>query len=90
MRGKPFLPIWVCVSVSCLCMIARAQDQGEFTVDVIEFRGLNRVSDQLVRSQLEQEIAEPYSPKAVARDILRLYEMGMFSTIKVEMSGMLY
>ena len=47
-------------------------------------RGLVRVSEQLVRSQLEVQVGQPYNPNAVARDIRRLYALGHFDTIRVD------
>ncbi len=63
---------------------AGAQDTSESTINDIRIVGLARINEQLVRSQLEVQVGEPYSPRAVARDIRRLYELGFFTSIKVD------
>lgn len=64
-----------------------ADAQENPVVDAIEFRGLNRISEQLVQSQLEVKVGEIMQPRAVSRDIRRLYEMGFFITVKVEIES---
>lgn len=66
--------------------IAGAQDASESTIDDIRIVGLERINEQLVRSQLEVQVGELYSPRVVARDIRRLYELGFFTSIKVDAS----
>ena len=39
----------------------------------VEIQGLERVSEQLVRSQLEVQAGQTFTPLAVSRDIRRLY-----------------
>ena len=58
-----------------------AQGSTSTIVDTIELRGLTRISESLVRSQLESKEGEPLSRRAVARDIRRLFSMGHFSNI---------
>jgi len=53
-------------------------------VQEIAIKGLERVSEQLVRSKLEVQTGQTYNPAAVARDIRRLYGLGYFDTIKVD------
>jgi len=64
--------------------IAGAQDASESTIQDIRIVGLERINEQLVRSQLEVQVGEAYSPRAVARDIRRLYELGFFTSIVVD------
>lgn len=66
--------------------IAGAQDTNESTIQDVRIVGLERINEQLVRSQLEVQVGEAYSPRAVARDIRRLYELGFFTSIKVDAS----
>jgi outer membrane protein insertion porin family len=69
--------------VLAISAVARAQEQT--IVDAIEFRGLSRISEQLIQSQLEVKVGDALQPRAVSRDIRRLYEMGFFVTVKVEL-----
>lgn len=63
---------------------AGAQEPVRPVIKAIDVRGLVRVSEQLVRSQLEVQVGQPYNPNAVARDIRRLYGLGHFDTIRVD------
>lgn len=64
--------------------IASAQDASESTIQDVRVVGLERINEQLVRSQLEVQVGEAYNPRAVARDIRRLYELGFFTSIIVD------
>lgn len=63
---------------------AGAQEAKDRTVKSIAIKGLKGVSEQIVRSQLEVQVGQPYNPSAVARDIRRLHSLGHFDTIKVD------
>lgn len=58
--------------------------QGEANVGAVRIDGLERVSEQLVRSKLEVQTGQVYNPRAVSRDIRRLYELGFFTHIKAD------
>ncbi len=64
-----------------------AQQREAITLDTVEIRGLERVSEQLVRSQLEVQAGQVFSPLAVSRDIRRLYELGFFTTISSDLDA---
>lgn len=53
-------------------------------ISAVTVSGLERVSEQAVTSKLEVQAGQTYNPRAVARDIRRLYELGYFSNIVVE------
>jgi outer membrane protein insertion porin family len=61
---------------------AAAQAGG--TVGEVRIDGLERVSDQLVRSKLEVQAGQEYNPLAVSRDIRRLNDLGFFTEIKAD------
>ncbi len=63
---------------------ATAQDYAGRVVREVNIEGLQRVSPQLVRGQLEVQPGEPYNPRATARDLRRLHGLGYFATIRVE------
>ena len=60
-----------------------AQQADLPTINEIELQDLTRVSESLIRSQLESRVGEPYSPRAVARDIRRISNMGYFTNVEV-------
>ncbi len=70
----------------CLTVVRVAASQSLVGQDIAEvrFEGLQRVSEQLVRSQVEVHPGDPFNPRAIARDIRRLYDLGHFSNIKVD------
>lgn len=69
-----------------VCVSAAAQPPVLAGKSIAEVRvaGLDRISEQVVRAQLEVQAGQEYSPRAVARDLRRLYELGYFSTIKAD------
>ena len=52
-------------------------------LDAVEIQGLERFNEQLIRSQLEVQAGQIFSPLAVSRDIRRLYDLEFFRTIDV-------
>lgn len=62
-----------------------AQQRAAIILDAVELQGLERVSEQLVRSQLEVRPGEFYAPRAVARDLRRLFELDFFTNIKADL-----
>ena len=76
----------VLVTTLILTTTAPAQRTSpDLRVDLVRLEGLEQVSEQLVRSQIEIHAGDLFSPHAVARDLRRLYELGFFSTIQVDL-----
>jgi len=67
-----------------LSALAEGQELRGRTVQSVEVQGLSQVSEQLVQSQLEVKVGEPYNPQAVAGDIRRLYDLGFFSHVRAD------
>lgn len=62
-----------------------AQVSTGLVIHAVEIQGLERVSEQLVRSQMEVKEGQTVNPRAIARDLGRLYGLGYFTTIKVDL-----
>ena len=73
------MALWA--TLALIPAIAAAQPTGR-VVDRVELQGLERVSEQLVRSQLEVQAGEPLNPRAVSRDLRRLFELGYFANVR--------
>ena len=54
------------------------------TIREVRIDGLERVSEQLIRSQLEVQAGQTYNQVAISRDIRRLYDTTFFSSIKAD------
>ncbi len=54
------------------------------TIREVRIQGLARVSEQLIRSQLEVQAGQLYNQVAVSRDIRRLYDTTFFSSIQAD------
>ena len=67
--------------------VVSAQEAANRTVKSVDVSGLKTVSEQLVRSHLELQVGQDYSPSVVARDIRRLYSLGHFETIRVDVTS---
>ena len=63
---------------------AFAQGPAARTVREVRIDGLDRVGEQVVRAQIETQPGQEYSPRAIARDIRRIYKLGYFSIVKVD------
>jgi outer membrane protein insertion porin family len=63
---------------------SQAAAQAGGTVGEVRIDGLERVSEQLVRSKLEVQAGQEYNPLAVSRDIRRLNELGFFTQIQAD------
>jgi outer membrane protein insertion porin family len=65
---------------------AGAQDFTGQKVSAVKIQGLERVSEQVVRAKLEVQPGQDYNPRAVARDVRRIYELGHFLKVDAELS----
>ncbi|MBX7259901.1 MAG: hypothetical protein K1Y02_26340, partial [Candidatus Hydrogenedentes bacterium] len=65
---------------------AQAQQYDGKAIKEVRIDGLERVSEQIVRSQLEVQAGQTYSQLAISRDIRRLYDTTFFTTIKADVS----
>ena len=70
--------------LAALAISTIAQEPVRPTITALEVQGLERVSDQVVRSKIEVQAWQTYNPRAVARDIRRLYDMGYFTNIRAD------
>lgn len=75
--------------VGCCVFFAGVASLGQIqqpdTIHEIQFRGLSRVSEQFIRSQIELKVGEGLASPPVSRDIRRLTDLGFFSHIRVEL-----
>ena len=62
---------------------AWGQELADRRINRVNLEGLQRVSEGLVRSQLEVQAGGVYNSAAVARDLRRLYDLQFFATIAV-------
>lgn len=72
------------VAALVTCWGSRAQEAGRIVLDAVEIKGLSRVNESLVRSQIEIKPGDPLDPRAVARDIGRIMKLGFFATISAD------
>ena len=61
-----------------------AEDYSGRVVSEVAVDGLQRVSEPLVRAQIETKPGQIVNPRAIARDIRRLYDMGHFTDIRAD------
>lgn len=71
------------VGIFCVCAV-QGQQAAPPSIKEIKIEGLERISEQLVRSQLEVQVGQSFNHSAIARDIRRLYALGHFDSIKVD------
>ena len=77
--------LWAIATLASFSGAFAQQGAGRVTLDAVEVRGLERVSESLVRSQIEVKPGTELDPRAVQRDIRRIYELGYFATISAEL-----
>lgn len=65
---------------------AQGQDLAGRPIQGVQLDGLEYISDQLVRAEIELQTGQPYNPRATARDLRRLYALGYFSTIEADVT----
>lgn len=63
---------------------AQAQNYEGKTIREVRIAGLERVSEQLIRSQLEVQAGQAYNAVAISRDIRRLYDTTYFTSIEAD------
>lgn len=76
----------IAFAIAGLCAVAQAQQYEGKIIKEVRIEGLERVSEQLVRSQLEVQAGQVYNQLAISRDIRRLYDTTFFTTIKADVS----
>ncbi|GMW01987.1 MAG: outer membrane protein [Candidatus Hydrogenedentota bacterium] len=74
------------LGVCLLQAYAQQETPQGVTVKEVRIEGLERVSDQVIRSQLEIQPGLAFNDRAIARDIKRLFDTTYFSTVRVESS----
>ena len=55
-------------------------------IALIKLDGLKSVSSQLVRNQIRSQVGDPYDPKTVQGDIVRITHLGRFSEVTASVS----
>ena len=91
MRAK----LWLLHCMLCLLAsvsftaAARAQgvDPANRPISQINIQGLVEVSEQLVRNQIRSELGQPYNPRTVEQDIVRITHLGRFSSVKASVQS---
>lgn len=74
----------VLLAVVVLAGAGWAQDLTDRRINRVDLEGLQRVSESLVRSQIESQAGTNYSAAAISRDLRRLYALDFFATIAVD------
>ncbi len=77
-------PVLAVALAVCAGAAAQPADLAGKPLGDVRLQGLERISEQVVRAQIESQPGGSYSPRAVARDLRRLYELGYFATIKAD------
>jgi outer membrane protein insertion porin family len=74
----------VAVLVLVLMFIAYLK-AAEPIVKQIEIRGLKRIDEYSVRNKISQQVAVPLNSKKVTEDIKKIFNMGYFADVRVDM-----
>ncbi|MBM3288615.1 MAG: outer membrane protein assembly factor BamA [Candidatus Hydrogenedentes bacterium] len=74
--------IGLVILIAAACGPAFGQGNDGKPIKEVRIDGLQRVSEQLVRSQLEVQAGQAFNPLAISRDIRRLYDTTFFNSIK--------
>ncbi len=82
MRPIASCALWLAACGLVPCAFAQEDSSGK-TIGAVDIRGLERASEQIIRAQLEVKPGLVFNPRAISRDIRRLYEMGFFENIVV-------
>ena len=83
MSTKKFLFMALLAFAVALPAFSQQQFDGK-TIREVRIQGLERVSEQLIRSQLEVQAGQTYNQVAISRDIRRLSDTTFFSSIKAD------
>ncbi len=68
-----------------VCLKSWGQEApGRVVLDAVEIKGLGRVNESQVRSQIEIKPGDTLDPRAVARDIGRIMKLGFFATVSAD------
>ncbi|GBD98360.1 outer membrane protein assembly factor BamA precursor [bacterium BMS3Abin07] len=68
-----------------LCLLTNLLWAAEPIVKKIEIRGLKRIDEFSVRQKISQKIAVPLNPEKISDDIKKIFAMGYFDDVRVEM-----
>ncbi|MEX2388046.1 MAG: POTRA domain-containing protein, partial [Phycisphaeraceae bacterium] len=63
---------------------AQGVDPAGRPIAEIEVVGLDQVSEQLVRNQVRSQVGEPYDPRTVEQDIVRINHLGRFAAVRAQ------
>jgi len=81
---KIFIPIFILLSVVGFVTDAKIFAAQEKVVGEIEVSGNETVSSFLITSQIETKVGAPFSRIKARQDLKRIYALGMFSDVQLE------
>ena len=77
---------WVALSVLAADISAQGVDAENRPIAEVRLTGLRRVQPQLILNQIRVQAGQPYSAKAVARDIQNITRLGRFSSVQANVA----
>lgn len=85
MRGH-LLSLLVVVLLAVVPAMGQGIEPANRPIAEVRIQGLKHVPEQLVRNSIRSKAGEPYDPRTVNRDIVRLTHLGRFSEIRAEVT----
>ncbi len=83
--GAPLMLILYLASAIVVAWLGNTIAQELPVVNSIEVKGLKRIEEGAVKSNITQKVGEPISSEKTAADIKNIFKMGYFDDVKVEM-----
>lgn len=78
------IPLLLAVCMSIPLSVSAVEDQTGKTVKEIVVLGNRSVDDAVVLSRVKTKVGEPFSQKAANEDLRRLYDLGYFVNISID------
>lgn len=85
--GSGWLRIgWILLFLSGFTSLAPAQEGPALPVRAIEIRGNRRVEEATIRFYVSTRVGDPFSVSQLRRDIKKIYDLGFFRDVKVDVA----
>ena len=84
LRLLPLLIVGLTLWLSTDLAQAQGVDPANRPIADVQIQGLEQVSEQLVRNQIRSAVGDPYNPRQVQQDIVRITHLGRFSEVRAE------
>ncbi|RMF91891.1 MAG: outer membrane protein assembly factor BamA, partial [Nitrospinota bacterium] len=71
----------------CCLQAAESAEKPVIRIKLIEIRGNERIEESTIRFYIQTKVGDPFSVSRIREDIIRIYQLGFFTDVKVDVES---